>query len=119
MTELQQYRNRLETELAKLKSTEVSSVQNTDGRIDIIEEYAENADEVIDAAEVERDLALEEHIIESIKLIESALERIDKGYYGVCIDCSMKIPSARLEAFPAAARCITCKEEYEVAAREI
>lgn len=40
--------------------------------------------------------------------VQDALERIKKGTYGVCENCSTKIPTPRLEANPAAATCIDC-----------
>lgn len=45
--------------------------------------------------------------------IEAALKRIDEGTYGECIDCGEDIVRARLDATPAAARCIPCQERFE------
>jgi DnaK suppressor protein len=45
--------------------------------------------------------------------LEAALRRIDKGSYGVCEDCSEKIPPRRLEAFLAARLCIKCQSRAE------
>lgn len=40
--------------------------------------------------------------------IDAALARLDAGTYGVCTSCGRPIGAARLEARPAAARCIDC-----------
>ena len=45
--------------------------------------------------------------------IESALERIRDGSYGICTDCEDDIGHARLKAYPAATRCLSCQEKYE------
>ncbi|MDH4037209.1 MAG: TraR/DksA family transcriptional regulator [Candidatus Krumholzibacteria bacterium] len=45
--------------------------------------------------------------------LEAALRRIDKGTYGVCEECSEKIPPRRLEAFLAARLCIKCQSRAE------
>jgi RNA polymerase-binding transcription factor len=45
--------------------------------------------------------------------LEAALRRIDKGTYGVCEDCSEKIPPRRLEAFLAARLCVKCQSRAE------
>lgn len=45
--------------------------------------------------------------------LEAALKRIDEGTYGICEQCSGKIPLKRLEAYPAANLCLTCKSEQE------
>jgi RNA polymerase-binding transcription factor DksA len=42
-----------------------------------------------------------------------ALRRIRDGTYGVCLDCTKKIPAARLQVKPEASRCVACQTEYE------
>lgn len=48
-----------------------------------------------------------------MKKIDAALERIDKGTYGECLDCGADIETDRLLARPTATMCICCKEEQE------
>ncbi len=38
-----------------------------------------------------------------------ALRRIELGTYGTCVDCGAGVPEGRLEAKPAAARCVSCQ----------
>jgi RNA polymerase-binding transcription factor DksA len=55
--------------------------------------------------------------------IEQALERIENGTFGMCIDCIDEkqnlcetcpwIPMERLKAVPTATRCVPCKERAE------
>ena len=45
--------------------------------------------------------------------IAAALGRIARGQYGVCADCGADIGYARLEAQPAAVRCIACERRHE------
>ena len=45
--------------------------------------------------------------------IENALERMDRGTFGVCPMCGNAIPEARLEAIPYAALCVECQEKQE------
>ena len=45
--------------------------------------------------------------------IVKALQRVDEGCYGVCVDCGRDIPLIRLRARPEAARCIRCQSDYE------
>lgn len=40
--------------------------------------------------------------------IERALDRIDRGTYGVCDRCGAPIPLERLEAIPEASACVDC-----------
>ncbi|HEX9654896.1 MAG TPA: TraR/DksA C4-type zinc finger protein [bacterium] len=45
--------------------------------------------------------------------IEQAIERIEKGTYGLCHECGKPIGKERLEAVPHARLCITCKSKEE------
>lgn len=42
-----------------------------------------------------------------------ALRRIDLGTYGTCMDCGAGVPEGRLEAKPAAARCVSCQAKWD------
>jgi len=44
---------------------------------------------------------------------ERAIERIEAGTYGVCESCGKPIGKARLQAFPRATLCVTCKQREE------
>lgn len=46
---------------------------------------------------------------ETLAEIDAALVRLDDGTYGKCVDCGEQISSERLEALPAAARCMNCQ----------
>jgi RNA polymerase-binding protein DksA len=45
--------------------------------------------------------------------VNAALARLAQGTYGVCVDCGGDIADQRLEAQPAAARCIECETRHE------
>jgi len=51
--------------------------------------------------------------LKRLRMIESALTRIQQGKYGLCIKCGKKIPYERLEAIPYALMCIECKTAEE------
>ena len=61
----------------------------------------------------EHELALTENARELLALSERALERIDAGTYGVCESCGQPIGKARLQAFPRATLCVSCKQREE------
>ena len=50
---------------------------------------------------------------ETLEHIEDALERLDAGEYGFCLDCGKEIPARRLEALPFAVRCRPCEDANE------
>lgn len=66
-------------------------------------------------ADAERDLniALEERESAELVAIADALQRVEDGSYGLCIDCGVDIGTARLHANPTALRCVTCQTKAE------
>ena len=46
-------------------------------------------------------------------VLNAALKRIERGTYGICEECSEKIPTKRLEAYLAARLCVSCKGRLE------
>ena len=45
--------------------------------------------------------------------VERALQRLDNGNYGICENCGNAIGKARLQAFPRATLCVSCKQREE------
>jgi len=43
----------------------------------------------------------------------AALNRLDLGTYGTCVDCGGPVPEGRLEAKPEAARCVACQGKLD------
>ncbi len=58
-------------------------------------------------------LALQDSEIQEYNRIIKALEKIEEGSYGICIDCNQSISEKRLKSFPNASRCIVCQESFE------
>jgi len=70
----------------------------------------EGADE---ASELEKRLALERRLEESLREVEHALQKYEAGTYGLCDSCGQPIEKARLEAIPQASLCMKCKAQQE------
>lgn len=49
----------------------------------------------------------------TLKLIEEAIERVEDGNFGECLNCGQEIKPKRLEAIPWAPYCIDCQELHE------
>jgi len=77
------------------------------GRVSDSEEAA-LADLLVDVSLAD----IDRHVAE-IRAIDAALLRIAQGSYGVCTDCGGTIDTRRLQAAPAAQRCLTCQTDYE------
>lgn len=71
------------------------------------------ADVGTDNFEQEFTLSLMETEEAALEQIENALERIEDGTYGICLECDGKILKARLNAIPYAPFCIKCASKLE------
>ena len=66
-----------------------------------------------DNFEQEFTLGLMEAEGDTLGLIEAAMERIEEGSYGQCVQCDGAIPKTRLNAIPYTPVCIKCAERQE------
>lgn len=66
-----------------------------------------------DNFEHEFNLSLLESEEGTLDAVESALEKIEGGSYGLCEECEVKIPKARLNAIPYASLCVRCASKLE------
>lgn len=111
--QISDFKAKLISEREQLLRTKESVFHSDIDRIDLRVERPSNSDENKRSGAVEKEIALEHHVLESLAAIDLALARIKSDDYGVCVDCSVDIPYQRLYAFPAAARCVDCKLKYE------
>ena len=79
-----------------------------------------SSDDLSDEADIansliNQNITFELHQIDRSKLllVEAALERIDNGSFGTCIDCDEEIEFRRLESTPWTDLCLTHAEEKE------
>lgn len=77
---------------------------------DLEDAAAEAAIETVADAEMQRDL-------DELRQVEAALLRMAEGFYGQCADCGEPIELQRLQAQPAALRCMACQRRAESALR--
>jgi DnaK suppressor protein len=64
-------------------------------------------------SERDDEFAMNEHETAELGALAQALDRPDAGLYGQGKDCGIEIPEARLSAYPAALRCISCQTAFE------
>lgn len=65
----------------------------------------------------ETDVSTMAYLRADLTEIDDALERIDDGTYGYCIECGNPIDRGRLEALPQAARCVACQRRHDYETR--
>ena len=71
------------------------------------------ADTATETVDREIDYTLEEADVRLLTAIDFALQRIEAGTYGICVNCGAQIAPERLEAMPWATLCIDCKRREE------
>lgn len=111
--ELAEVRDALAQEIAELNAdihrheSEIASGDVTQGAGD------DQADAGAKTYEREREIALTLNARDLVAQNERAIARIDAGTYGVCESCQKPIGKERLQAFPRATLCVTCKTREE------
>ncbi|WP_165491687.1 TraR/DksA family transcriptional regulator [Egibacter rhizosphaerae] len=70
----------------------------------------DETDQGSEAVERERLRSLADRARADLRAIDEALERIDEGNYGTCVDCGDAIAPARLQARPEALTCVSCQQ---------
>jgi DnaK suppressor protein len=113
--EITEVRGQLAAEAGELR-TEIeraeSDIANRLGDA-IIDAGDDQADVGAKAYEREHELALTYNARELLAQAERALASIDAGTYGCCESCGEPIGKARLQAFPRATLCVSCKQREE------
>jgi len=120
MIDTDRFRERLEDErtrvlaaLDNLDHENPGSLEDETG--ELVSSSADNhmADTATETFDRELADTLHENADGVLAAIEGALQRIENGTYGKCVNCGADIAPERLEALPYAELCINCKREAE------
>ena len=74
---------------------------------------SDTLDTVQEAMAKEEALKAREALIQRLKVLARAEEKIREGTYGLCEACGKAIPPARLQSVPEAVLCLRCAEQAE------
>jgi len=81
------------------------------------ESAAQDIGDILDSVSEERtrelDLILTDREKRKLAQIDDAIDRIEENTYGLCEECGIKIPKARLKVLPFATYCVECQEKNE------
>jgi DnaK suppressor protein len=113
--EVSELRNELATEAAALRADIDRAESDIASRLgDAVGDAGDDqADVGAKTFEREHELALTHNARELLAQNERAIARIDAGTYGTCESCGEPIGKARLQAFPRATLCVSCKQREE------
>jgi DnaK suppressor protein len=113
--ELNAVRKELEQQARDLRGEidDAEEVQATLKRDASSEGSGDEADAGTKTFEREHEMSLANNSRDLLLQVERALARLDAGTYGRCENCGDPIPKARLQAFPRATLCVSCKQREE------
>jgi len=113
--ELAELRGELEHEAEHLRDEIRAAEQEIAGLLRDGGDGAGNDQADVGSTTFERDheMSLANNARDMLAQIERALARIEDGSYGVCESCGNPIGKGRLQAFPRATLCVSCKEREE------
>ena len=75
--------------------------------------FADEVDEIQANERREIGFATRELLVDRVNRIAAALERLDAGEYGVCVECGETIAPARLRVMPEVTTCVRCQDRLE------
>lgn len=110
--DLVERKNKIIEELKEMSGDESSKTEDNQKVKfpDFGDKTDENAQEI---GEYSTNLATEKVLHSTLRDINSALERIDQGTYGVCKYCNQPIGKKRMLARPVASACVQCKTKLQ------
>ena len=80
---------------------------------DLAGAVADAGDDAVADMLVDIDTALADRHVVELRDVETALQRIREGNFGVCIECGADVGYERLTVYPTAKRCIRCQQRHE------
>ena len=103
---LKKQRERIMDELSRLAETDNTVVDRREGS-----PFGKREEEADEVTGMEKRLAMEKHLADTLEEINRALDKFKAGTYGICDNCGKQIEPARLEALPQANLCLSCKSK--------
>ena len=111
-------RQRLEQDLGKAvtrlrRMGGAVAVEELPGAIGDNSPFADEVDEIQANESREIGFATRELLVERVNRLSAALDRLNDGNYGTCVECDEPISPARLSAMPEVQTCVRCQDRLE------
>ncbi len=108
---LESFKKRLETRQQELRRTVTRTQQ--DGRSADEDTAQDIADRAASSYTKEFLFSQSNNDRGLLQLVEEAIQRLEEGRFGLCVQCGGEMQHKRLEAVPWARHCIPCQEKQE------
>jgi DnaK suppressor protein len=114
-SELKHYTSLLQARETQLRKTIQAGLPKSSdkGHAGQTERVHDRGEESVADMQADLGIAQVNNAVRELSDVEAAKGRIADATYGLCIDCDAPIASARLQAYPAAKRCIACQTRHE------
>ena len=80
--------------------------------------FADEVDEIQANERREIGFATRELLVGRVNRLSAALDRLNDGEYGTCVECEEPISPARLQALPEVQTCVRCQDRLERLGRQ-
>jgi DnaK suppressor protein len=81
--------------------------------------FADEVDEIQANERREIGFMTRELLVDRVNKLAAAIERLDDGEYGTCVECGEAIAPARLRALPEVETCVRCQDRLERLGRQL
>ena len=81
--------------------------------------FADEMDEIQASESREIGFATRGLLVERVNRLSAALDRLNDGGYGTCVECEEPISPARLRAMPEVTTCVRCQDQLERFGRQL
>ena len=79
----------------------------------LTKQVANIVDDAVQSYDRQLMMGLGEKEFGKLRLVEEAIEKLDEGQYGICLECEELISEERLTVIPFASHCVDCLEIIE------
>jgi DnaK suppressor protein len=114
---LEQELKKAVTRLRKLEGAEV--IEYASGVPGDNTPYSDEVDEIQANERRELGYATRELLVDRVNRVVAALQRLEDGEYGICVECGEKIAPARLRVMPEVGTCVRCQDRIERLGRQL
>jgi DnaK suppressor protein len=94
------------------------AVEDVPGAIGDNSPFADEVDEIQANERREIGFATRELLVGRVNRLSAALDRLNDGEYGTCVECEEPISPARLQALPEVQTCVRCQDRIERLGRQ-
>jgi RNA polymerase-binding transcription factor DksA len=81
--------------------------------------FSDEVDEIQENERREIGFATRELLVDRVNRLAAALDRLNSGEYGICIECEEPIAPARLRVLPEVQTCVSCQDRLERLGRRL